>query len=177
MSEENKGITVENCRILLANFMEKDEVSAPKISKVFGCSYATTARILAGITLPTVDFMKQSGILMELGFKVYSKLSESDKENISKNIGAIGGGILGFGGITAAVSASGVVAGLGITGITSGLAAVGFGGMMGGLMTVAAVPALAALGGYGIVKGVKHMMEEKDLNTDKIDEKWEIRKV
>ena len=177
MAKEEKGITVENCRVLLANFMEKEEISAPQISKVIGCSHATTARLLAEITLPTEEFMKQTGILIEIGYEPYSKLSKTQKEGIAENIGAIGGGILGFGGITAAVSSSGAVVGLGATGISSGLAAVGFGGMMGGLMTVAAVPALAALGGYSIIKGVKYLFAEDELNSEKIDERWEIKKI
>ena len=175
MSEEAKGITHENCRVLLAAYMEKENISAPKISKAIGCSHATMTRILAGITKPTLEFMKQVGIMTELGFKRYKKLSDSDKEKISEAIGATGGGILGFGAITAAVSASGAVAGLSAAGIASGLAAIGAGGMLGGVLTLAAVPIAAGAAGYGVIKGVKYLMSESDANADKIDTKWEIK--
>ena len=173
---EVKEITHENCRLLLAGYMEKEEISAPRISKAIGCSHATIARILAGITKPTLNFMKQVGILIELGFKTYKKLSESEKEDISEKIGAVGGGVLGFGAITAAVSVSGTVAGLGAAGITSGLAAIGAGGMLGGVLTLAAVPLAATAVGYGIIKGIKYLIAEDDLNSEKIDLKWEIKK-
>ena len=66
---EKEGINAENCRVLLAAYMEKDEISVSKISKSIGCSTPTVNRILAGETLPTIDFIKQVGILVELGYE------------------------------------------------------------------------------------------------------------
>jgi len=122
MEKPNKEINKFNCRLLLAAFMEKNGVGSPSTSKAIGCSHATFARILAGITFPSIEFMKQVGILLEIGINNYEKLSEADKEKISEAIGTIGGGALGFAGIASAVSAAGV-AGLSAAGITSGLAA------------------------------------------------------
>ncbi len=173
--EEAKGITHENCRVLLAAFMEKENIAAPRISKTIGCSHATTARILAGITKPTIDFMTQVGVMTELGFKRYAKLSDSEKETISEKMGIVGGGLVGFGSITAAVSSAGVVTGLGGAGIASGLAAIGAGGMLGGILTLAAVPIAAGAAGYGIIKGVKFLVSESELNDEKLDKKWEIK--
>jgi len=170
---EKEGMNAENCRVLLAGYMEKKEITVSQVSKVIGCSIPTTNRILAGKTLPTIDFMKQVGILVELGYETYRKLSDVDKEQISEKIGAISGGILGFGAVTAAVSAAGSVAGLSAAGITSGLVAIGAGGMLGGILTLAAVPIAAGAFGYGIIKGIKYFVSEGELDSDTIDEKWE----
>ena len=171
-----EGINAENCRVLLAGYMEKKDISVSKISKAIGCSNATTARILVGETLPTIEFVKQLGILIELGYATYAKLSGSEKEKISETIGAIVGGVLGFGAITIAINASGTVAGLSAAGITSGLVAIGAGGMIGGILTLAAVPIAAGAAGYGIIKGIKYLISEEELKSDEIDKKWETRK-
>ena len=152
-----EGINAENCRVLLAGYMEKKDISVSKISKAIGCSNATTTRILAGETLSTIEFVKQLGILIELGYATYAKLSGSEKEKISETIGAIVGGVLGFGAITTAINASGTVAGLSAAGITSGLVAIGAGGMIGGILTLAAVPIAAGAAVYGIIKGIKYL--------------------
>ena len=175
MSNESNEITVDNCNSLIAVFMEEEDVQAKQISKSIGCSVPTVLRILAKETLPTEEFMKQIGLMFTIGFKSYSKLSSSDKESISESIGSLGGGALGFAGITAAISASGTTLGLSAAGITSGLTAIGFGGMVGGVMTLAAVPIAAGGIGYGIIKGVKYLISEKHLKSDDIDEKWETK--
>ena len=176
MSEKQEGINAENCRVLLAGYMEKRELAVPRILKVIGCSNATITRILAGESLPTIEFIKQIGILIELEYETYAKLSDAEKEKISETIGAIGGGVLGFGAITAAVSASGTVTGLSAAGIASGLAAIGAGGMLGGILTLAAVPIAAGAAGYGIIKGIKYLISEDELKSNEIDEKWEVKK-
>lgn len=170
---EIEEITVENCRILLASYIEKHDLTVSKISKVIGCNTSTINRIIAGTTFPTDDFIKQAGILIVIGYEKYKKLSDSEKENISEKIGAVGGGVLGFGAITAAISASGTVAGLSAAGIVSGLVAIGPGGMVGGVLTVAAIPIAAGVAGYGIIKGIKYLISEDELNSDNIDAKWE----
>ncbi len=175
-NKEIKEITVENCRVILASYMEKENVAAPRISKAMGCSHATIARILGGITKPTIEFIKQMGIMIELGIKRYKKLTESEREIISEAIGTVGGGVLGFGAITAAVSASGTVIGLSAAGIASGLAAIGVGGMVGGVLSLAAVPIATGALGYGIIKGVKYLFSSRDLNADNLNPKWEVKK-
>lgn len=171
-------IDQENCRVLLAAFMDENEIGAPRIAKAIGCSHATLARILAGTTRPTPAFMKQVGILIELGFDAYSKLSDAQKETISEKIGTVGGGVVGFGSITAAVSASGAVAGLSAAGITSGLAALGAivgGGMAAGVAVAAAIPIAGGAAGYAVIKGVKFFFSQNELNVERLDPKWEVR--
>lgn len=168
-----EDITVENCRVLLASYMERNDLTVSKISKVIRCNISTINRIISGTTLPTDNFIKQVGILIVIGYEKYKKLSESEKENISEKIGAVGGGILGFGAISAAISSSGTVAGLSAAGISSGLLAIGPGGMVGGILTVAAIPIAAGAAGYGIIKGIKYLISEDELNSDNIDIKWE----
>jgi len=46
-NKEIKEITVENCRVILASYMEKENVSAPSISKAMRCSHATIDGSLA----------------------------------------------------------------------------------------------------------------------------------
>ncbi|MDD5170670.1 MAG: hypothetical protein PHN75_17780, partial [Syntrophales bacterium] len=105
-----------------------------------------------------------------------SKLSKAEKEKISEAIGTVGGGVLGFGGITAAVSTMGI-AGLSAAGITSGLAALGGivgGGMVAGISVAAAIPIGAAILGYGIIKGVKAFFETYELDQENYDPFWEM---
>jgi len=173
----NKDITPENCRLLLAAFIEKEALTAPSVAKAIGCRHATLARILAGKTVPTDEFMKQVGIMIGIGFAKYDTLSEAEKEKISEAIGAVGGGVVGFGSIAAAVSASGAVAGLSAAGITSGLAAIGTiigGGMMAGVAVAAAIPLAAGALGYGVIKGVKYFFSESELSKEEIDPRWEM---
>jgi len=173
-----ENITPENCRVLLAAFMDENKVGAPRIAKAIQCSHATLARILAGTTQPTIAFMKQVGILFGLGFEQYRKLTDAQKETISEKIGTAGGGIVGFGSIAAAISASGAVAGLTAAGITSGLAALGAvvgGGMVAGVAVAAAIPIAAGAAGYAIIKGVKFFFSQNELNSEDIDSKWEVR--
>ena len=175
----NDDINPENCRLLLAAFMEKNEIAAPSIAKAIGCRHATLGRLLAGTTIPTEEFIKQTGILLGIGFDRYSKLSDAQKEQISEAIGAAGGGAIGFGSIAAAISASGAVAGLSAAGISSGLAAIGgivSGGMVAGVVIAAAIPLAAGALGYGIIKGVKFFFTEAELNKTEIDPRWEIEK-
>ena len=95
-----------------------------------------------------------------------------------EQIGAVGGWILGFGGIASAISASGV-AGLSAVGITSGLASIGAligGGMVAGVVVSAAIPIAIGALGYKVVKGIKSMIKDNKLTTDKFDPIWEITK-
>ena len=167
----------ENCRLMLASFIEENEIPVRQIAKAIGCSEATVIRILAARSFPTDEMIKQIGIMIELGFDSYSILSNSQKENISETIGAMGSGTFGFSMISAVVSRLGIVPGLSATGITSGLSALGKvvkGGMKEGVMVVAAIPFVAGATGYAIIKGIKYIVDELQLNVTDIDERWEI---
>ena len=158
--------------------MEQESIAAPTLSGAIGCRHATLRRLVAGITFPTTESMKQTGILLGIGFERFRTLSTTEKEKISEAIGAAGGGALGFGSIAVAINASGSVAGLSSVGITSGLAGMGAivgGGMVAGVAIAAAIPIAAGALGYGIVKGVKFFFfSEAELNKTELDPRWEI---
>jgi hypothetical protein len=169
--------TRDNCRLLLARFIEENDLDVRRVAKVIGCSEATLIRILATRSLPSDEMMKQVGILIELGFVSYSKLSNTQKEHISEAIGTVGGGILGFGSISAAISTLGTVSGLSAAGIATGLSTLGAvigGGMVAGVIVAAAIPIVASATGYGIIKGVKYLADEWQLNVKELNERWEI---
>ena len=137
---------------------------------------ASLGRILAFTSLPTSEFIKQVGIMLGIGIEKYERLSSAEKEHISEIIGTGGATAFGFGGITAAVSASGAVAGLSAAGISSGLAAIGSlvgGGMAAGVAVAAAIPLAAGAAGYAIIKGVKFFFSQRELNSTDINARWE----
>lgn len=113
-------ISKNDCGVFLAAFIEKNDLSVKKVSNTITCSKATLNRIIGGQTLPSDEMLRQSAIMIELGFKSYSKLSEAEKEKISEILGVVGGGTIGIGAVTAAVSSLGL-AGLSAAGIASGL--------------------------------------------------------
>lgn len=122
--------------------------------------------------------IKQTGILITLGFAKYSKLSYAEKEKYSEKIGTVSGAGLGFASITAVVSGLGT-AGLSGAGIMSGLAAVGgfvSAGAAAGIVVVAAVPILTGIAGYGLIKGIKHCTGNYKQKSNLIDKRWEISK-
>lgn len=167
----------ENCRVFLAAFIENNDLHIRDVTTAIGCSESTLVRILAARTLPTDEFLKQAGTMIELGYPAYSKLSSVQKEKLSETIGTIGGGALGFGTITAAISSLGTVSGLSAAGVTSGLAALGSvvgGGMIAGVSVAAAIPLAAGAVGYCIIKGVKLLASKQALNETIRDERWEI---
>ena len=113
--------------------------------------------------------------MMEIGFEKYKKLNAAEKERISESIGSVGGGVLGFGAISSAVSASGI-AGLSAVGITSGLAGLGAmvgGGMVAGVAVAAALPIAGVALGYGIIKGIKAIVRKQKHLKKTIDNNWE----
>jgi hypothetical protein len=171
-----KTIDRDNCRLLLVAFIEDNDLPVRKVAKAIGCSEATLKRIILRKTLPTDEFMKQSGLMMEIGFADYSKLSKAKKEKFSEAMGTVSGGALGFGTITAAVSSLGPVAGLSAAGITSGLGALGSvvgGGMVAGISITAAIPLAAGALGYGVIKLVKGVCEKYQIDQEKYDPFWE----
>lgn len=174
--ESKQEITRVNCKDFLNVFIAQEETSVRKIAKAINCPVASVERIINGKTLPSDEMLKQIGIMIELGFKRYSTLTEAEKEKISETIGAVGGGILGFSSITAVLSGIGI-AGLSGAGIVSGLAALGAivgGGMVAGLGVVAAIPVVTGLAGYGIVKGVKYAVAGSSSSDMRFDPAWEM---
>ncbi len=159
--------------------MEKFKLTNKKVAKVIGCPEASIGRILVGVTLPSSEMLKQGAVLMEIGYDRYKKLSQAEKEKVSETIGTIGGGVVGFGTITAAVSAAGIT-GLSAAGIASGLSVIGSmvgGGMAAGIVVVAAIPIAVGALGYSIVKGIKALIETKNLNTESFEPYWEEMKI
>ena len=72
----------ENCGSLLAKFIKENDLDVRRVAKAIGCSEATLNRILTTQSLPSDEMMKQAGIIIELVFVSYSKLSSTQKEHI-----------------------------------------------------------------------------------------------
>lgn len=169
-------ISRNDCGVFLAAFMEKNDLTVKKVSKAIKCSQPSINRIIGGQTLPSDEMIRQTAIMVELGFKSYSKLSEAEKEKISEILGVVSGGSLGIASVTAAVSTLGF-AGLSAAGITSGLAALGAiigGGMVAGISVAAAIPLGVAALGYATIKGIKSTLESYKSGQEKIDPHWEL---
>lgn len=169
LSRANFGATIYN-------FSKSEKTSLSKIAKAIGCSEKTMERLTTAKSHPSDEMLKQGAILLTIGFTKYSKLSNAEKEKISEGIGAVGGGVLGLGSVTAVVSSLGV-AGLSAAGITSGLAALGAivgGGMAAGITVAAAIPVAAAVAGYGTIKGVKAAVGHFSSKQEAIDPAWEM---
>lgn len=171
-----EDLTRSNFGYSLSQFAKAQNLSEAKIAKAIGCSAKTIDRLTGGKSYPSDEMLKQGATLIFLGFEKYSKLSKADREKISEKIGAVGGGVLGFGSITAVVSSLGF-AGLSAAGITSGLAALGAvvgGGMVAGLTVAAGIPIMAGAVGYGLVKGVKAATNKYKLGKEELDLFWEL---
>lgn len=171
-------ITKENYSQILKSYISQNKLELRKISKVIDCTIPTLERLLDNQSIPSDEMIKQTGILITLGFAKYSKLSNAEKEKYSEKLGTISGAGLGFASITAVVSGLGT-AGLSGAGIMSGLAAVG--GFVGagaatGIVVVAAVPILTGIAGYGLIKGIKHLTGNYKQKAISIDKRWEISK-
>ena len=174
MKEE---ITRENLANYLAVFFEPNETNIDTVAKAIGCPIASLERIIGQESYPTDEMIKQCAIMISIGIVKYKKLSDSDKETISDKIGAVGGGVLGFGAITSAIGASGSVIGLSAAGITSGLSGIGAlvgGGMAAGATAVAAIPIAVGAAGYGLMKAIKFAISYYKLNNKDINPYWEI---
>ncbi|WP_196895818.1 hypothetical protein [Aureivirga marina] len=172
-------INVENVPHFLAVFMKENKLEIKEVAKEINCSIATLKRIIAKKTFATSNMIKQVGIMISIGFEEYKKLTKADKEKISEKIGALGGGVLGFGTITSAIGASGAVVGLSAAGITSGLAAIGAtvgGGMLAGILAISIVPVAVGGLGYALTKGVKSIISNNRLKSEEIDPYWEFLK-
>lgn len=171
-------ISKENFQQILNSWIAKENIKINNICKKIGCSIATMERLLNNKTHPTDEMIKQVALLIEIGYKQYSKLSKAQKEKYSETIGTISGGGLGFASITAVVGSLGY-AGLSAAGITSGLATLGGiigGGMVAGISVIAAIPLAGLAAGFGLIKGIKFATQTYKLNVKEIDAKWEKEK-
>jgi len=171
------SITRENCKVLLAAFIEENDLSTREIAKAISCSEKTISRILAGETLPTDKMLVEAGILMQIGVERYSNLSSSEKKKILETIGAVGGGAIGFSAITAAVGTLGAVSGLSAAGVTTGLGALGAiagGSMVAGISVAAAIPIAAGAAGYGVIKAAKFFIKKHKIDKAGFDPEWEM---
>lgn len=166
----------KNFWILFAQFLTDNGVVARRAAEAIGCSEATVVRILSAQTLPSDKMMKQGAIMLQIGFKPYSKLSKAQKHKIAEAIGTVGGGVVGFGSVGVAISSLGAVSGLSAAGITSGLAAMGSvagGGMVIGVTVASAIPVTIGAVGYGIVSASRRFFTNRRLSAMEIDEEWE----
>lgn len=170
-------LTRHNFGATLYNFAKSEKTSLDSFAKAIGCSKKSMQRLTTARSYPSDDMLKQGAILLTIGYTKYANLSEAEKEKISEKIGAVGGGVLGLGSVTAVVGALGT-AGLSAAGIASGLAALGAvvgGGMAAGITVAATFPIAAGAAGYGLVKGIKAVTERYNTaDKDQIDPKWEV---
>jgi hypothetical protein len=146
-----------------------------KIAKSIGCTISTLERLIEKTTVPTDEMLRQTEVLINLGFRKYSKLSRAEKEKISETIGSVSGGGVGFASISVVVSSLGTP-GLSASGIASGLSTLGGvvgGGMTAGIAVVAVVPVAGLFAGFGVVKGAKYFVSEYRVGKESVDKKWE----
>ena len=179
MTKENQSnpeeLTRETLFHFLAAFIEENKLQVSHVAKAIGCSEASLSRIASKKTLPSDEMVKQSGILFAIGFDKYSTLTDAEKEQISEKIGAVGGGVVGFGSISGAVAVLGT-GGLSGPGIVSGLAALGQvvgGGMLAGISVAAAIPIAVGAVGYGVVKSIKWYLTKTKNDEVAYDSRWE----
>ena len=174
--KENKKLSKDNFPLYLRNFLKENSLTIDKVAKAIDCPRGSLDRILIEQTKASTKMLKQGGIMFEIGFKEYKKLNSSQKEKISESIGSVGGGVLGFGAISSAVSAAGVTGLAGGAAITSGLAGLGAivgGGMVAGVAVAAAIPLAGVAAGYGMTKGIKTLVRNHKLSKTEIDPTWE----
>lgn len=81
------ALSRDNFRTLLAAFINKEGLRPRKMAAKIGCSEPTLSRLLAGETLPSDEMLRQSAIMMELGFCRFSKLSRAEREKLSEALG------------------------------------------------------------------------------------------
>lgn len=176
MNKNNLKLTKENFHELLGYFMEKEKLTTSQVANAIDCPKSSIDRVLSNSTKPSEEMLKQGGAMMEIGFSRYKKLNNAEKEKISESIGTVGGGVLGFGAISSAISASGIAGLSGGAAFTSGLAGLGGlvgGGMIAGVTLAAAIPVAGLAAGYGMVKGIKAIIKHRKQIKKNSDPNWE----
>jgi hypothetical protein len=173
MDDLNRG----NFHKVFGAFIANNHLRVRETANPIGCSEPTLKRLLEKASLPSDEMLRQAALVLTLGFGRYSKLSAAERAKLSESLGAVSGGVIGLGSVTAIVGATGTIAGLSAAGISSGLAAMGTlvgGGMAAGIAVAAVIPAVAAGAGFGIIRTVKHLKNEARLNSAAFDPKWEL---
>lgn len=159
----------------LNSWIKQNKVTLANIARAINCSIPTLNRLLKNHSYPTNEMLRQTGIMMTVGFAKYSKMSKAQKEKYSEGIGSVSGAGLGFASISAVVGSLGV-GGLSGPGIMSGLATAGGfvgGGAAIGVAAIAVVPLVGAGLGYGLIKGIKWAISGYNSKIEKIDARWE----
>lgn len=170
-----QNITSENYHQIFSEFVEKNKLNISKTAKALNCSVPTLERLLKNLTKPSEEMIKQTGILMVLGFDRYTKLTDAEKEKYSEKIGPLVGAGLGLASIPTIIGSLGT-AGLSGAGIMSGLATAGGiigGGAAAGIAVVAGGAILAGIAGYGLVKGIKFVVRDIKSKSEFKDNRWE----
>ena len=172
----DERITQDNFRVMLSKFCFNNYLESPKVAKRLKMSPSTWNRLLKGESCPTEKTLKSCGLMFEMGFEKFSKLSKAEEESLSEKLGSLGGGVVGLASIKAAIAASGSVAGLSAAGVTSGLAGLGGlvgGGMVAGVATAALIPVAAGTSGFFLIKLLKHGITCIDRYKNKLDPRFE----
>ena len=141
------------------------------MAKAIGYPEKETFRITVGRSLLSDEMLNQVGILVAVGFANYEKLSKVQKEKISEAIGAVGGGALGFAAIGVAIAglAGNAAGGAAIVARLAGLGGFVGQGLFAGVCVATAFPVAAGVAGFGVVKGVKHLVQNRKLKAKGID--------
>lgn len=169
------NINSENYHTVFYNYVNTHKLNISKTAKALNCSVPTLDRLLKNQSKPSEEMIKQTGLLMVIGFEKYAKLSEAEKEKYSKKLGPLVGAGLGLASIPAVVGGLGT-AGLSGAGIMSGLATAGAivgGGAAAGIVVVGSGAILAGIAGYGTVKGIKHILSTIKSKRVNQDSRWE----
>lgn len=170
-----ENLNSDNYSKILNSWINENKVKPSNLAKAMNCSVPTLDRLLKKHSYPTDEMIRQTVIMITVGFKKYSNMSKAEKETISEKIGSISGAGLGFASVSAVVGGLGT-AGLSAAGIMSGLATAGGflgGGAAVGVAVVAIVPFIAAGLGYGLIKGIKWTVADFNSKIEKIDPLWE----
>ncbi|WET03362.1 hypothetical protein P0R33_03285 [Flavobacterium sp. YJ01] len=170
------NINSENYHVVFSTYIIENKLNVPKIALALNCSVSTLNRLLQNQSKPSEEMLKQTAILIVIGFEKYAKLSEAEKEKYSEKIGPLVGAGLGLASIPTIVGGLGT-AGLSGAGIMSGLATAGAivgGGAAAGIIVVGSGAVLAGIAGYSIVRGVKYAVSGFKVKRKNLDKRWEI---
>lgn len=169
-------VTRGNYNELMVIFLQDSKVSLRQVAKAIGCTEITLNRLIAKITVPSDEMLRQTGIMLELGYKSYAKLAEYERKNIMESIGIFGGVALGFGMMTGFITDL-TYGGVSSESLISGLEELGalFGSdILIGMGIAVSVIALTGITGYGIAKALKTGITNAKSNKNRIDERWEM---
>lgn len=173
-----ENLNYDNYSKTLDTWIKENKLTLARVAKAINCSIPTLDRLLKKECYPTDEMIRQTVVMITIGFSKYSKMSNAQKETISEKIGTVSGAGLGFASVSAVVGSLGT-AGLSGAGIMSGLATAGGflgGGAAAGIAVVAVVPILAAGLGFGLIKGIKWTIADYNSKIEKNNARWETAK-